>query len=124
MAHCAQAVADTSGAWYVQVLQADIATVADVYTKGVDKPKAAQKQGGVATACINRLGDCRMPFVCAVTSYCAMTPYVNRVTKIGIHLVQMVRGSCPIILTSRVIYKQRRFAARGSIHANVVHKCP
>eukprot|EP00041_Stephanoeca_diplocostata_P038322 m.1498353 g.1498353 ORF g.1498353 m.1498353 type:complete len:2221 (+) comp25203_c0_seq1:290-6952(+) len=52
-------------AMFDKVLQGDIASVADVYTKGVDKPRAAQKQGGIATACINRLGDCRMPFVWA-----------------------------------------------------------
>lgn len=50
---------------FEKVLQADTATVADIYIKGADKAKAATKQGGIATSCMNRLGTNRMPFVWA-----------------------------------------------------------
>jgi len=48
-----------------KVLQGDISSVLDLYSKGADKQKAAQKQRDTATAARARLGHHRMPFAWA-----------------------------------------------------------
>lgn len=45
-----------------KVLQGDISSVLDLYSKGADKQKAAQKQRDTATAARARLGHHRVPF--------------------------------------------------------------